>query len=92
MQLNSQAFLYKSNGEIVPVSPLNKKSFLYFQVQQTNVIKIFASAQATGSNKGPMLKNFLAMIGATVDWFPDRTDRKSATRNTLLPAVIVIDF
>ena len=39
-----------------------------------------------------MLKNFLAMIGATVDWFPDRTDRKSATRNTLLPAVIVIDF
>lgn len=27
MQLNSQAFLYLGNGEIVPVSPENKKSF-----------------------------------------------------------------
>jgi len=33
MQLNSQAFLYKANGEIVPVCPLNKKSFTLRELQ-----------------------------------------------------------
>jgi hypothetical protein len=33
MQLNSQAFLYKANGEIVPVTPKNKKSFTLKELQ-----------------------------------------------------------
>jgi len=33
MQLNSQAFLYRSNGEVIPVSPLNMKSFTLKELQ-----------------------------------------------------------
>lgn len=33
MRLNSQAFIYKVNGEIIPVTPINKKSFTLGELQ-----------------------------------------------------------
>ena len=34
MQLNSQAFLYRVTGEIVPVNPKNKKSFTLKELKE----------------------------------------------------------